>query len=489
MPCLKTLPLLLSFTAVCWCQVGREGDPRWRISPQGINIQVGEDRPLQALDDSAQELRGTWSVNNPNVAEIREENGRIVLRPTAAGTVRVTATVGGETRFRDINIWPDDTPLPVGTSRWELPRIGREIGDLAAVPTGDGPELFFVEQTASGNTYVRGVTDKGVQIWAWLMPETTPNVELVCGDFLGGALISANHGTSYTLYTVGKDGRLRWQHTLDGIRKGHAYNQEHLIHLLSQSPDRTVTRVTGLDEVTGVQKFDLIIPPSHEKQLNIRKWGALLLCAAQSSTHLVDTGTSSLFVNIDGFAYLAFMQQDWELAAPKCTPGGVIKPAAVNQTRMQHVILWQIHPDGTVRSTLVEESQSNKPFTEGLTVVQPTGSIIPDGLGGVLLSVGWAAIDPQTKPRRLDEFVYRLDPDGNILYKLLLPRYDGQLRDEWYSGKTVAALPRVAAFSSPLTSQTVARCGGGTRTNRESRSSRPWRTEVAWCRPRPPWSR
>jgi hypothetical protein len=56
------------------------------------------------------------------------------------------------------------------------------------------------------------------------MPEQTHDVELVCGDWLGGALISANHANSYTLYTVGKDGKLRWRYTLVGARKGHAYN-------------------------------------------------------------------------------------------------------------------------------------------------------------------------------------------------------------------------------------------------------------------------
>lgn len=41
------------------------------------NIQIGEDRPLQLLDDSAQELHGAiWSVDNPENAEIREEDGR-----------------------------------------------------------------------------------------------------------------------------------------------------------------------------------------------------------------------------------------------------------------------------------------------------------------------------------------------------------------------------------------------------------------------------
>lgn len=50
------------------------------------------------------------------------------------------------------------------------------------------------------------------------MPEKTSDVELVCGDWFGGALTSANHRTSYTLYVVGKDGKLRWQLAVEGRR-------------------------------------------------------------------------------------------------------------------------------------------------------------------------------------------------------------------------------------------------------------------------------
>src|SRR5580698_6055251 len=226
--------LILVFAALI--PSSAQGGDDWRISPEGINIQVGNDRLLQLLDDSAQELRGAeWSVDAPDRAEIREENGRAVVHAKAWGTVRVTATLGLEKRFRDVEIWPLDKPLPLGTVRWGLHHIGRELKDLAAVPTPDAPNMFALEQTAAGRTYLRGVSEDGIQLWAWLMPEKTMNVELVCGDWLGGALISANQPNSYTLYTVGTDGKIRWQCTIPGVRKGHAYSLNHLVHLLSQS--------------------------------------------------------------------------------------------------------------------------------------------------------------------------------------------------------------------------------------------------------------
>jgi outer membrane protein assembly factor BamB len=269
------------------------------------------------------------------------------------------------------------------------------------------------------------------------MPEKTRDVELVCGDWLGGALISANQPSSYTLYTVGTDGKVRWQHTLEGIRKAHAYTLTHVVHLLSKSQDRTVTKLTALDEVTGEQKFELTIPPSHEKRLNVRKAGAKILCASEPAVSLVSAGTSRLFVNIDGFAYVAFTQQDWDLSAPRCAPGSALDPAGLTQERNQRVVLWQVHDDGTVRSTVVEESSARGLLSDTLNVGQPTGSIIPDGLGGVLLSVGWVQIAQKPGAQHPpDEFIYRLDQDGRVVYQFALPRYEGPLHDEMVLGET-----------------------------------------------------
>ncbi|HLM98705.1 MAG TPA: hypothetical protein VK335_05460 [Bryobacteraceae bacterium] len=167
-----------------------------------------------------------------------------------------------------------------------------------------------------------------MQAWSWQVPEKTRNVELVCGDWLGGALISANRGDSYTLYTVGNDGKLRWQHTLAGNRKAHAYNLQHLVHVLTQSPDGLVTTVTGLEEVTGEQKFELTVPASHENLTNVQRAGEKILCAANSITSPLRTNTSRLFVNIDGLAYLAFTENEWTLSAASCTPGSTMSGTA-----------------------------------------------------------------------------------------------------------------------------------------------------------------
>jgi outer membrane protein assembly factor BamB len=409
----------------------------WRVSPENINIQVGDDRPLQLLDDSAQELQGAnWSIDDSGLAEIQEQNGRAVVHAKGAGTVRVSAVLSGEARSREITIWPLDQPLPPGTTRWGTHGVGRDIRDLAAVPTEDGPNQFSMEQAAGDSSYLRGIREDGIQVWSWLMPEKTHDVELVCGDWLGGALISANRPDSFTLYTVGKDGKLRWQHTLAGLRKGHAYTLQHLVHILSQSLDGTITKLTGFNEETGEQAFDLTLPASHEIQTNLHKPGTKVLCASQSSSATTRTLASHLFVNIDGFAYLAFTQAERGLRVAKCTPGSVIQPRDVKFDRDERVLLWQVHPDGTYRSTVVEEYRSSRPLSEIVSAASPMGAIIPDGLGGALLAIrrshGAVVEDVHGTP---DEFIYRIDQDGEVVYKLPLPKYAGPLHDEMVLGE------------------------------------------------------
>jgi len=279
--------MILWFLLLLPLSLAAQQESGWRIQPEKINIQVGEDRFLQLLDDETKELReAKWAVDIPDLATISEQDGRAIVHAIAPGVVRVSAERNGEFRFREIMIWSLDSPAPMGTNHWATHDFGRDIRDLAAVPRGEGPDLFSLEQPASTTTYLRAFSNDGIQLWSWLLPETTHDVELVCGDWTGGALISANHANTFTLYTVAKDGKLRWQHTLEGLRKGHAYNLEHTVNILSQSADATVTKVTGFDEITGEQKFELTLPTSSERLVHARNAGTTVFCTGASTvTH------------------------------------------------------------------------------------------------------------------------------------------------------------------------------------------------------------
>lgn len=142
--CLRNALVTLGFMALnCGQLCAQQQDTAWRISPEKINIMVDSDRPLQILDNAAQELHGAvWSVDDSALAEIQEMDGRVVLHPKAVGSVRVSASLGNETRYRDVNIRPVTQQLPAGTTNWGMHPIGRDLGDLPAVPTETDPTFI-----------------------------------------------------------------------------------------------------------------------------------------------------------------------------------------------------------------------------------------------------------------------------------------------------------------------------------------------------------
>jgi outer membrane protein assembly factor BamB len=88
------------------------------------------------------------------------------------------------------------------------------------------------------------------------------------------------------------------------------------------------------------------------------------------------------------------------------------------------------------RNTIVEEAKSIRPVSKPVSAPSPTGGLIPDGLGGVLLALRWShdAIVEDVHGSR-DDLVYRIDEKGEVLYKLPLPKHPGPLRDEMVLGE------------------------------------------------------
>jgi hypothetical protein len=434
--CLRIVAFTLSVVVISCSQLVAQEDSGWRISPEKINVQAGSDRRLQVLDDSAGELRDVlWSVSDTDLAEIEEIDGRAVVHAKAVGTVRVSATLGRQTRFRDIKIWPESEPLPAGTTQWGIHPIGREIRDLPAVPTVDGITEFALEQTLGGSTYLRGNDEDGIQAWTWLMPEKTSDVELVYGDWYGGALISANRASGYTLYAVGKDGKLRWQLDVEGHRKGLAISTAHLVYLLSESVDGIASNIKGLEEFSGEERFNLSLPASREVQVKVQNQGKKLVCVPREVSKHSPVHTSRMYVNMDGYAYVAFTQNDWTLKAAKCAPGSSLDPSHVGLMRAENVMLWQVHPDGTYRSTTVESVRNEQSAATPVSVASPTGALVTDNHNGLLIPIRLSHdLHSQGPSESADELVYRVNSEGDVLYKLPLPKYAGPLQDEMVIG-------------------------------------------------------
>src|SRR5205809_7613914 len=81
---LLRVDLVLTIVIFFTCNLFGQEHTIWHISPNRINIQLGDERTLQLLDDAGQGLHGAgWAVDNPEKADIREENGRAVLHTMA----------------------------------------------------------------------------------------------------------------------------------------------------------------------------------------------------------------------------------------------------------------------------------------------------------------------------------------------------------------------------------------------------------------------
>jgi hypothetical protein len=143
-----------------------------------------------------------------------------------------------------------------------------------------------------------------------------------------------------------------------------------------------------------------------------------------------------MFVSHDGFAYVAFSQRERTLETKSCTPGTVIDPRDVTVALHDQVVLWQIHADGSYRSTTVEDESGRHRLSELLALVAPTGAIIPDGPDGVLLAIRETGEvrKANIRPSQRD-FIYRLDRDGKVVYKYPIPAYEGPLHDEMVLGE------------------------------------------------------
>jgi hypothetical protein len=403
-----------------------------------ISVEVGQEQPLQVLDLAGNELAATdWSVDNPEVAEIRHESGQVAVYAKAAGVVHVSALVEGTTLGGEIRVWLPEPGMRITGPLWVVPSIGRELAALQAAPTPDGPDFFTLDQNDRVR-YVRALTNRGLQLWIWRLPESGGRAELLCADNTGGAILSVARADAYRLYVVGKNGNLEWQHQFHGIRKGYALNASNLLHLLTRSADGTSIALSAWDGSSGKEEFSLKIPSSEEYEVNVQRSGGTFICApGRSVPHPIHADVSDLFVNTDGDAYAAFTVKHWTLEADKCAAGSMVGAQKIYLSRNDQLVLWRIQSDGSHRDIVIDSStQSRAPFPAPLAEASPTGGIIPDGLGGVLLSV--RSVSNSAASKTVDssqEFVYRITEDGSIAYRFPLPPYTGDLHDEMVLGE------------------------------------------------------
>jgi hypothetical protein len=452
------------FLLVLCCPLPAQDDAGWHISPNVINVLVGEQRPLELLDDSGHRIEGaTWAVDNPTLATVSEDNGRAIVSAMGAGTVTVTAIRDGEIRRREVTVWADN--LPIGTVKWSVKPIGRTVAQVFAEPAFDGPDIYWLIQD-SDHTYIQAVSADGMQWFLWTLPEPGRHVDIVCADNMGGVMVLAQHPDSYVIYAVGKDGKLRWRHSFSGLKTAHALSSDNTLYLLSRSADQRTATLVGWNQIQNTERFTLPLPASHENEINFQQVGGKVVCVpGYTAANLLETLPSKLFVDIDGDAHVAFTLNTWTIAAGECEPGSHVDPKNVRFSEMDKLVVWRVHSDGSYQSTLVEESnRENLIQNTPLFVASPTGEIIPDGMGGVLLSVRKVRSEVLNNvPPQTDQFVYRITRSGELAYRFALPQSVGRVNDDMVLGGNDTVFVPAAEYSFASMPQTALKSGAGTR--------------------------
>ena len=177
-----------------------------------MTVYSGEVRELHVIDQAGRRVSGgTWTVDQPAVAEVVDETGRTMVRALAPGTATLTLTRDGLSDQLMLTVLATGVEFPANGQFWEL-KPGAQGAPLRAtvlpalspiVPDGvDPPAYFFIDEgTALGGealyrpvgrqTEIRAVTQTGHQVWTYRFDDGIP--KQFAADNYGGLLILLSH--------------------------------------------------------------------------------------------------------------------------------------------------------------------------------------------------------------------------------------------------------------------------------------------------------
>jgi outer membrane protein assembly factor BamB len=91
-------------------------------------------------------------------------------------------------------------------------------------------------------------------------------------------------------------------------------------------------------------------------------------------------------------------------------------------------------------STTVESVRSEQSATAPVNAASPTGALVTDNHNGLMIPIRLSHdIHSQGPSESADELAYRINSEGDVVYKLPLPKYIEPLDDEMVIGKDEVA--------------------------------------------------
>ena len=84
--------------------------------------------------------------------------------------------------------------------------------------------------------------------------------------------------------------------------------------------------------------------------------------------------------------------------------------------RDDKIVLWQIHPDGTYVSFVVEENKLEQAYSAPVNVTYPTTALLTDNMNGTLIPIRIShALAKESIDEAPDEYIYRVNQNGELV--------------------------------------------------------------------------
>ena len=166
--------------------------PAFNVSPQQINLLVGQTRMVSVTDSTGNALTGlVWTTSDPSVVSLSADDPP-VLTAVAPGTA-IVYVVGMPIL---VTVY-SGTTLPAGTAIWSVP-IGNgstSPGSMTmapAVPSSSGVDLITLDNSFT----LTGLSADGTKVWKLTTGTTYGGVlaTSVIPDFSGSALLKPIYG-------------------------------------------------------------------------------------------------------------------------------------------------------------------------------------------------------------------------------------------------------------------------------------------------------
>ncbi len=385
----------------------------------------GDERSFQLLDSDGIEVKDAkWSLETPGAGSLVVKDGRAVVHFALPGQILLKGSANG---FSDAAVAIVGTQtVQVPTGRWAFRSINGRLREvIQAVPNTEGPSYFY-EDSGENRAQIRAVDDQGLQSWIWPPAGSRESPSIVCGDNSGGVVLSTGEMESKVLIDVDLHGREAWR--LPAPRfddDAFTFTQINRMYFIEDDADHKSARIIGLDATNGTQQLAQELPVSRQLLKNLTRRGKNLVCKPYTErVELLPLRRSGMFSDTESVAHAAVSDLEIVADGGDCVPNSIVGAKDVHLTYSQKLILFRLHDDGQVTSTVVERNRGEGSAADlFLTLTFPTGDIIPDHTG----TGNFIAIRRTTQhwlhkgPTVTQEFEYRFTSDGQLKLRVPMP--------------------------------------------------------------------